>query len=262
MALVPGGEAKIVTNENRILYAHMMADYRLNRLIYDQHHRLISKTLRQIKQQSMAFMTGFRSVIDPSWLSLFSAPELQKLISGTNEKIDVDDLKKYVEYIGGYHSGHRVRYFSGMHFIGLSHHIVTQVIKWLWEVVAEDLDAKEQRLFLRFVTSCSRPPILGFQTLEVSLMEYLLAPLMYIHSLDLPSAQSKTEKLTIATRWAECFSTCFQEVCVLLAASSVGFSTVGADTERLPSSSTCFNLLKLPIYRYDVVYLRLPDSSS
>ena len=53
-------------------------------------------------------MAGFRSVIDPSWLSLFSAPELQKLISGTNERIDIDDLKKYVEYIGGYHSGHRV----------------------------------------------------------------------------------------------------------------------------------------------------------
>jgi hypothetical protein len=29
--LLPGGTAKQVTNENRILYVHLMADYRLNR---------------------------------------------------------------------------------------------------------------------------------------------------------------------------------------------------------------------------------------
>jgi ubiquitin-protein ligase E3 B len=43
---------------------------------------------------------------------------------------------------------------------------LAQVIKWLWEIVA-DMDTKEQQLFLKFTTSCSRAPILGFASLQV-----------------------------------------------------------------------------------------------
>lgn len=39
------------------------------------------------------------------------------------------------------------------------------VICLLWSVL-RSLDAPEQRRFLKFVTSCSRPPLLGFNALE------------------------------------------------------------------------------------------------
>jgi len=38
----------------------------------------------QISEQSTAFIRGFRSIINPEWLALFSTNELQRLISGKN----------------------------------------------------------------------------------------------------------------------------------------------------------------------------------
>ncbi|KHJ90049.1 HECT-domain protein [Oesophagostomum dentatum] len=61
--------------------------------------------------------------------------------------IDLADLKKHVQYYGGFHGSHRL-------------------IKWLWEIVEKDFTPEERRLFLKFVTSCSPPPLLGFSSLE------------------------------------------------------------------------------------------------
>lgn len=61
--------------------------------------------------------------------------------------IDIEDLKKHTQYYGGFHSNHRV-------------------IKWLWTILQIDFNVEERKLFLKFVTSCSRPPLLGFQYLE------------------------------------------------------------------------------------------------
>lgn len=47
----------------------------------------------QIKNQAQAFIRGFKSIINPEWLKMFSGPELQKLISGDNVDIDIEDLK-------------------------------------------------------------------------------------------------------------------------------------------------------------------------
>lgn len=61
--LVPGGRTTAVTNQNKIHYIHHMAHYRM-------HH--------QIKEQTTAFIKGFRSIINPDWLSLFSTPEVSE----------------------------------------------------------------------------------------------------------------------------------------------------------------------------------------
>lgn len=45
-----------------------------------------------------------------------------------------------------------------------------RVIRWLWEVVDKDFSEVEQERFLKFVTSCSKPPILGFAHLQVGLV--------------------------------------------------------------------------------------------
>jgi ubiquitin-protein ligase E3 B len=52
------------------------------------------------------------------------------LISGTTEDIDISDLRKHTNYYGGFHNQHRV-------------------INWLWDVLENDFDANERRLFLK-----------------------------------------------------------------------------------------------------------------
>uniref|UniRef100_A0A1I7X268 HECT-type E3 ubiquitin transferase n=1 Tax=Heterorhabditis bacteriophora TaxID=37862 RepID=A0A1I7X268_HETBA len=130
--LVPGGRTIQVTNENKIDYVHRMA-----------HHRVFSQT----KQQCKAFVSGVQSVLNPAWLFLFAPHELQYLISGQTSDIDLIDLKKHVQYYGGFHGSHRL-------------------IKWLWDIIENEFTAEERKLFLKFVTSCSRPPLLGFSYLE------------------------------------------------------------------------------------------------
>lgn len=62
----------------RISYIHLMAHFRMH---------------TQIKEQTSAFIRGFRSIINPEWLHMFSTPEVQRLVSGDNAEIDLDDLK-------------------------------------------------------------------------------------------------------------------------------------------------------------------------
>lgn len=67
----------------------------------------------------------------------------------TKPLIPLLTLQAHVHYAGGYHEDH-------------------PIIQNLWEVV-EEMTPSEQEDFLRFVTSCSRPPLLGFKYLEPQL---------------------------------------------------------------------------------------------
>ncbi|XP_057586381.1 ubiquitin-protein ligase E3C isoform X5 [Hippopotamus amphibius kiboko] len=154
-----GGKDIPVTSANRIAYIHLVADYRLN---------------RQIRQHCLAFRQGLANVVSLEWLRMFDQQELQVLISGAQVPISLEDLKSFTNYSGGYSADH-------------------PVIKVFWRVV-EGFTDEEKRKLLKFVTSCSRPPLLGFKELY---------PAFCIHN-------------------------------------------GGSDLERLPTASTCMNLLKLP----------------
>ncbi|XP_060806949.1 ubiquitin-protein ligase E3C [Amyelois transitella] len=156
--LKPGGANIPVTAENRIEYIHLVADYKLN---------------RQIRLQCNAFKRGLTSVVNAEWLRMFSCRELQLLISGAEVPIDLDDLRRHTQYSGG---------FSDTH----------PTVQCFWKVV-ENFTDDQRRQLLKFVTSCSRPPLLGFKDLQ-------------------------------------------PPFCIQSAGASY----------RLPSSSTCMNLLKLP----------------
>lgn len=67
------------------------------------------------------------------------------LISGTPTAFRTEDLRAHTNYAGGYAAGH-------------------ELIKWFWEVI-DSFDDKQKSMFLRFATSCSRAPLLGFGTL-------------------------------------------------------------------------------------------------
>ncbi|CAJ0587122.1 unnamed protein product, partial [Mesorhabditis spiculigera] len=184
--LVPGGRAVAVTNENTLFYIHKMAQYRVS---------------IQTKHQQKAFVDGFQSVLSREWLFLFSPHELQHLISGSSSDIDLGDLRKHVQYYGGFHSNHRL-------------------IKWLWQILESDFTAEERRLFLKFVTSCSRGPLLGFAYLE---------PPFSIRCVEVSDDQDQGDTLASVVR---------------------GFLAIKRKEApgRLPTASTCFNLLKLPNY--------------
>ena len=62
----------------RIRYVHLMAHFRM---------------FRQIREQSAATIRGFKAVVQSDWLALFSAPELQKLVSGDASALDIEDLR-------------------------------------------------------------------------------------------------------------------------------------------------------------------------
>ncbi|KAH0627590.1 hypothetical protein JD844_003505 [Phrynosoma platyrhinos] len=166
--LKPGGKDIPVTSANRIAYIHLVADYRLN---------------KQIRQHCLAFRQGLANVVNLEWLRMFDQQEIQVLISGAQVPISLDDLRTFTNYSGGYSADH-------------------PVIKIFWRVV-ESFTDDEKRKLLKFVTSCSRPPLLGFKELY---------PAFCIHN-------------------------------------------GGSDLERLPTASTCMNLLKLPEF-YDENLMR------
>jgi ubiquitin-protein ligase E3 C len=156
--LKTGGKDILVTNDNKIEYIHLLADYKLN---------------KQINEQVKAFRNGISNIINLDLLRLFNFNELQSLISGPNDSIDVDDWKRYTIYAGLYNPEH-------------------SVIVNFWNIV-ESFTEDQKRKLLKFATSRSKPPLFGFQN---------LIPNFAIHS--------------------------------------------SGDQERLPSASTCLNLLKLP----------------
>ncbi|KAJ0245655.1 E3 ubiquitin-protein ligase UPL7 [Hirschfeldia incana] len=129
--LKPDGKDISVTNENKMQYIHAMADYKLN---------------RQIVPFSNAFYRGLTDLISPAWLRLFNAHEFNQLLSGGNHDIDVDDLRKNTKYTGGYTDSSRT-------------------IRIFWEVM-KGFEPSERCMLLKFVTSCSRAPLLGFKYLQ------------------------------------------------------------------------------------------------
>lgn len=182
--LRPGGADMEVTNDNRLLYVHMVADYLLN---------------TRMEAQVKAFLQGFRALVPQRWLQLFNGRELARLTGGDDVPLDVDDLRRHAVYADGYHPAHKV-------------------VRWLWDVVAEDLTQQEQEKFLRFVTSCSKPPVLGFKTLRPAFT-------------------------------VRCMAEGAAEDSYTLGGAVLNMFRGGQDTGKLPMASTCFNLLKLPPYK-------------
>jgi len=176
--LIPGGRNIAVTKQNVVQYIHLVS------------HQLMNV---QSARQTRAFLTGFRDLIPASWVRLFSAYELQKLISGDDsvKGIDVGSFKQAMQYAGGYHPEQ-------------------PVMMWFWEIV-EEMTVDQQKKLLKFMTSCSRQPLLGFGSLE---------PAPCIQQIRLNDALFyRQDENEIIKR------------------------------TPLPTSSTCMNLLKLPHYR-------------
>ncbi|GAA6006727.1 ubiquitin-ubiquitin ligase HUL5 [Rhodotorula paludigena] len=130
--LIPRGSEIPVTNENRMQYIVLVSNYRLN---------------VQIAPQCRAFFAGLSEIINERWLRLFSQSELAVLVGGTEEAIDIDDLRRNTVYSGWDAEEN------------------TPTIQHFWDVV-RSFDKTERAKLVRFVTACERPPLLGFAQLN------------------------------------------------------------------------------------------------
>lgn len=161
--LIPNGRNIPVTASNRHRYIQLIAKYYL-------HDR--------IKRQAGPFFAGLRELFPVEISSTYCPPELQVVISGSQQGISASDLKQHTQYNGGYFS-------------------LDVYMQRFWLVFEKDLTVEDQAALLKFVTACPRPPSLGFSALY--------------------------PPFTIQR--VEC-----------------------SDDSRLPTASTCFNILKLPTY--------------
>jgi ubiquitin-protein ligase E3 C len=103
------------------------------------------KTTRQLEVQSRMFRKGLTRVLNRAWLEMFNHDELNLMISGKEADFDVEDLRKHTVY-----NGYTEKDTTVMHF---------------WELV-RSMTSEQKSLLLLFVTSCSRPPTLGFSELK------------------------------------------------------------------------------------------------
>ncbi|RCK59278.1 putative E3 ubiquitin-protein ligase HUL5 [Candida viswanathii] len=159
--LLPNGSNVQVNASNILNYIHQIANFKLN---------------QSLRLQTKYFLEGLYSMISSNWLSMFDCFELQMLISGGKSDINIDDWKCNVEY-GGYLDN-------------------DPSIKMFWEIV-EEMTPDERCKLIKFVTSVSRAPLLGFGALNPKF----------------------------------------------------GIRNSGQGSLRLPTASTCVNLLKLPDYK-------------
>ena len=174
----------------------------------------------EIMPQSNAFLGGFFSVIDAKWVAVFNENELQELVSGPS-KIDIEDLRAHTVYSGTFDPEH-------------------PTIVAFWNVVSA-FTVEQQRQLLKFVTStirvcssCHSLSLSGTASLPLfspvlifSLLSSCLAPLQ-------PFAGAHTLQSPLRG-----FRDLQPKFCV---------RTADDDTSRLPTSSTCANLLRLPAY--------------
>mgnify|MGYP001312438167 CR=1 FL=1 len=114
-----GEQNQPVTDENK-------KDY-VKRLIY---HKLV----KEIEGPVNAFKQGFHRFVNPDYLKVFTAAELDKLIAG-DPTIDFEDFKANTHYEGGYS-------------------IESDQIVWFWEIV-KDYDQENLSALWFFGTGIS-----------------------------------------------------------------------------------------------------------
>jgi len=129
--LVPNGSSIPVTKDNYIHYISRMSNFLVNEEIWPQTH---------------AFLTGFTSVIDLNWLKMFKAHELQLIIGGSDDGYSIKEMRAHCTYSHGYADS-------------------DPYIADFWQVISE-FDGEQRALFLKFITSCSKPPLQGFGALN------------------------------------------------------------------------------------------------
>ena len=137
--LCPNGDKRVVTNSNRHEFVDLYIRYLLD----------IS-----VARQYEPFKRGFFTVCGGNALSLFRPEEIELLVRGSDEPLDVATLRTVAIYDGW-----------GKAISAADEPVVT----WFWEAFAK-ANAKDQRKLLSFITSSDRIPAMGATSLVIKIM--------------------------------------------------------------------------------------------
>lgn len=130
------GENRPVTNGNRREFVDRYIHYLLD---------------TAVARQFEPFKTGFLSVCGGNALSLFQPQEIELLVRGSDEPLDVATLRTVAIY-SGWDKGERA--------------LDEPVIQWFWATFA-NADIKDQKKLLSFITSTDRIPAMGAASLII-----------------------------------------------------------------------------------------------
>lgn len=130
--LVQGGANIAVTNRNRPIYIMHLVHFLLN---------------KRTAEQTAAFVRGMKSVFPENWLSYFMPDEVELLISGGINEIDIDDLQANTVY-NKYEPNTKAE--------------DRQYLDAFWAHL-KSLPNEQKEKFLAFATGTNRPPLLGFR---------------------------------------------------------------------------------------------------
>ncbi|KAI9303959.1 hypothetical protein BJ944DRAFT_203547 [Cunninghamella echinulata] len=123
--LVEYGESIMVNNENRQEFVDLYVDYMLN---------------KSVEHQFGAFKRGFYHMCGGNALSLFRPEEIELLVRGSEEPLNVELLQSRTEYHGFESNDQTIIYF--------------------WDIVKNMIPSMQRKL-LMFVTACDRIPVTG-----------------------------------------------------------------------------------------------------
>lgn len=135
--LCTNGENRPVTNSNRREFVDLYVSYLLD---------------TTVARQFEPFKRGFFTVCGGNALSLFRPEEIELLVRGSDEPLDVSSLRAVATYDNWSHS----RPDS------------VPVVRWFWEFFESSLP-QSQRKILSFITGSDRIPAMGATSLVIRL---------------------------------------------------------------------------------------------
>ncbi|KAL4806871.1 hypothetical protein BDV18DRAFT_138365 [Aspergillus unguis] len=136
--LCAGGEKKPVTNTNRREFVDAYVHYHLD---------------TAVTRQFEPFRRGFFSVTGGNALSLFRPEEIELLVRGSDEPLDVKSLRAVATYNNW----------------PIAKPEKAPVVQWFWDYF-ERTTPEAQRRLLSFITSSDRIPAMGATSLNIQLM--------------------------------------------------------------------------------------------
>ena len=134
--LCPNGESRPVTNKNRHEFVDLYVRYLLD---------------AAVARQFEPFKRGFFTVCGGNALSLFRPEEIELLVRGSDEPLDVATLQAVATYEGW----------------GTTTAPADEpVVQWFWETF-KNADPRKQRRLLSFITASDRIPAMGATNLVI-----------------------------------------------------------------------------------------------
>lgn len=131
--LVPNGDKVMVTQANKGEFVALYTDFLLN---------------KSVEKQFGAFKRGFYHVCGGNALSLFKPEEIELLIRGSDEPLEIDDLKGQTEYDGFDEEEETIIHF--------------------WDIM-KSMEPTMQRKLLMFVTGSDRIPATGATQMKLKI---------------------------------------------------------------------------------------------